>query len=197
MPDEKPIRAFIAIELPDGVKRELTALQAKLAVEPARGIKWVSPDGIHLTLKFLGWVAPDGIDAVKLAIGEAVKSFRPFELGISDLGGFPNLRRLDVVWCGLVGDLAHLSGLQQSIENIVSPLGYPTEKRAFSPHLTLARLREDVDPGARQSLAKKIASMKFEPGLPIPVDSVSLMRSTLLPSGAVYDCLDIFPFVGR
>jgi 2'-5' RNA ligase len=197
MADEKPIRSFIAIELPGAVKLELAALQANLAVEPARGIKWVSPDGIHLTLKFLGWVAPDRIETVKQAIAEAVSTIAPFKLGISGLGGFPNLRRLDVVWCGLIGDLAHLAELQESIEKFVSPLGFPTEKRAFSPHLTLARLREDVDPGARQTLATKIAATKFQPEVSFPVDSISLMRSTLLPNGAVYDCFGLFPFVER
>lgn len=193
MADEKLIRAFIAIDLPDAIKLELEALQAKLAVEPAGGIKWASPSGIHLTLKFLGWVQPNRIDDIKAAIADAVTPFAPFKLGIGGLGGFPNLRRLEVVWCGLTGDLHHLSELQQSIENLVSPLGFPTEKRAFSPHLTLARLREDVDPRARQALGIKLSGTKFDPGLPISVDSVSLMRSTLLPSGAVYDCLGCFP----
>ena len=194
MADEKPVRSFIAIELPDAVKLELMALQAKLAVEPAAGIKWVAPQGIHLTLKFLGWVQPNRIDEIKAAIAAAVTPLAPFGLGISGLGGFPNLRRLDVVWCGLTGDLSSLIELQQAIEKHISPLGFPTEKRAFSPHLTLARLREDVDPEARQSLATKVAATKFEPGLAISVDSISLMRSTLLPSGAVYDCMGCFPF---
>jgi len=188
-----PIRAFIAVGLPDALKKELDILQRRLAVEPAAGIKWVSPAGIHLTLKFLGWVAPDKVRAINTAISDAVKSVAPFELGISGLGGFPNLRRLNVVWCGLTGDLARLGELRQAIEKNVSPLGYPTEKRDFSPHLTLARLRDDVAPEARQRLGKKLAEIKFEPRVPITVESVNLMQSTLMPSGAVYTCLGSFP----
>jgi 2'-5' RNA ligase len=193
MAEETPIRLFIAIELPDKVKRELMALQQRLAVEPSAGIKWVSPQGIHLTLKFLGWVAPNRVEDIKTAIAEAVKPFAPFEVGLSGLGGFPNLRRLNVVWCGLTGDVSRLGDLQQSIEQHVSPLGYPTENRAFSPHLTLARLREDVNAGARQMLAAKIAETKYQSGLSISVDSVNLMQSQLLPAGAVYNCLGCFP----
>jgi 2'-5' RNA ligase len=191
--EETPIRAFIAVELPETVKRELAAVQQRLAVAPAADIKWVPPQDIHLTLKFLGWVAPNRIDDIKSAISEAVKPFAPFELGLSGLGGFPNLRRLNVVWCGLTGDLSRLVELQQAVEKYVSPLGYPTENRAFSPHLTLARLREDATPGARQMLAAKIAETKYQSDLSIPVDSVSLMQSRLLPTGAVYNCLGCFP----
>lgn len=186
MAEEKPIRAFIAVELPEAVKRAIGALQKKLAVEPAGGIKWVVPGSVHLTLKFLGWVAPERIDEVKAAVARSVEPFAPFELGVVGVGAFPNLKRLNVVWCGLTGDLESLEQLQRVIEEQVSPLGFPTEKRAFSPHLTLARLRDEVAPEARRALAEKLAATKYEPGLAIPVASVSLMQSRLLPDGAVY-----------
>jgi 2'-5' RNA ligase len=193
MPEQAPpVRAFIAVELPDAVKQGLEQLQQRLSVEPANGIKWVSPQGIHLTLKFLGWIAADRVDSIKSALAEVVKGFEPFEVGITGLGAFPNLRRINVVWCGLTGDLVRLEELQQSVEKHVSPLGYPTENRAFSPHLTLSRLRDDVSPAARQMLAAKISETKYQPGLAIPVDSLSLMQSTLLPTGAVYTCLGCF-----
>ena len=100
---------------------------------------------------------------------------------------------MNVVWCGLSADLERLSSLQQSVEKFVSPLGFPTESRAFSPHLTLARLRDEISSEAKQKLAVKLNEMKFEPDLTIPVDSVSLMQSTLLQIGAVYTRLGIFP----
>ncbi|MEN8614930.1 RNA 2',3'-cyclic phosphodiesterase [Dehalogenimonas sp. THU2] len=193
MTDEQPIRAFIAVELPEAVKREIGALQKKLAVEPAGGIKWVAPGSVHLTLKFLGWVVPERIDEVKNTIARAVEGIAPFELGMAGVGAFPNLKRLNVVWCGLTGDLESLEQVQKAVEEQVSPLGFPTEKRAFSPHLTLARLREDVSPEARSALAEKLAAIKYEPGLAIPVASVSLMQSRLLPDGAVYTRLGEFP----
>ena len=98
-----------------------------------------------------------------------------------------------MVWCGLSGDLDRLLELQRSVEAKVAPLGFPTEKRAFSPHLTLARMREDVAPDAREKLSKKLAEMQYRPGLSIPVDAVSLMQSHLLPSGAIYTELGRFP----
>lgn len=188
-----PIRAFIAIELPEAVKQELSSLQRRLGVEPATGIKWVAPEGIHLTLKFLGWVAPDRVETIKAALADSMAGFEPFELKLSGLGAFPNFRRMNVIWCGLSGDLARLAALQQSVEKFVSPLGFPTEKRAFSPHLTLARLRDEVTPETKLKLSEKLTRNKFEPNLPIPVESVHLMQSQLFPTGAAYTSLGSFP----
>ncbi|XUX00334.1 MAG: RNA 2',3'-cyclic phosphodiesterase [Dehalogenimonas sp.] len=188
-----PIRAFIAIELPESVKRELSGLQRQLQVQPSERIKWVAPEGIHLTLKFLGWFASDRIEQVKSAIAKSIAGTGPFELRLSDLGAFPNLRRMNVIWCGLSGDLTKLSALQQSVEKYVSPLGFPTESRAFSPHLTLARLRDEVTSEVKQKLALKITRTKVDPDPTIQVDSVSLMQSTLFPTGAVYTELARFP----
>ncbi|AKG52718.1 2'-5' RNA ligase [Dehalogenimonas sp. WBC-2] len=187
------IRAFIAVELPQTVKDELGVLQKRLAAAPMGGIKWVAPEGTHLTLKFLGPVAPQRLDEVKTAMTAAVKDIGRFELGVAGLGGFPNLRRLSVVWCGLTGDLGRLRQLQQAIEEQISPLGFPSENRAFSPHLTLARLREDVAAEARQALAEKLREIKFESQYNIRVDAVSLMQSRLLPAGAVYSRVGEFP----
>jgi 2'-5' RNA ligase len=187
MSEQSPImRAFIAVELPEALKLELSDLQKHLWVKPATGIKWVAPDGIHLTLKFLGWVPIDRIEAIKTAIDSAVTGLTPFKLELSVLGAFPNLRRMNVVWCGLSGDLDQLTGLQQSIENHISPLGFPTENRGFSPHLTLARLKDEVSVEVKHKLADKIAKTKIDHNYPITVNSVSLMQSTLFPSGAVY-----------
>ena len=195
MTEQAPvIRAFIAIELPERAKQELAGLEKRLWVEPAAGIKWVAPESTHLTLKFLGWVAPDRIETVKSAISNSVVGFKPFKLGLNGLGAFPNLRRMNVVWSGLTGDLDQLARLQQSIEKYVSPLGFPTESRAFSPHLTLARLRDEVSQEAKLKLAKKLTETKFEPDLSIQVGWVSLMQSTLLHSGAVYTQLGNFQF---
>lgn len=197
MTEAPSVRAFIAVELPEPVKAELAALQRRLAAEPAAGIKWVSPNGIHLTLKFLGQAAPARIEAVKAASAAAAGSIPPFGLGLCGLGAFPNLKRMNVIWCGLSGDLGRLAELQRAVEAEVSPLGFPAENRVFSPHLTLARLREDVSAEARQALAKKLAGTKFEPDLKIPVEEVSLMQSTLLPRGAEYRCLASFRLAGR
>ena len=187
-----PIRAFIAIELPETVKKSLAEMQQHLRVQPSEGIKWVSPESIHLTLKFLGWVARERIENIESAISQSVTGFEPFNLGLTGLGAFPNLRRMNVIWCGLSGDIPKLNALQQSVERYVSPLGYPTENRAFSPHLTLARLREEVSSETKQRLAAKITGTNVEPGLTIPVDAVSLMQRTLLPTGAIYTELGRF-----
>ncbi len=180
------IRLFIAIELPEEVKKGLKQVQDELkSADPSRA-KWVDPGSIHLTLKFLGSVDIDKVDAIALAIQEAAKPFAPFELQISGLGCFPNMRRVQIVWVGLSGELEKLQSLQKNIESFVSPLGFPTEKRPFTPHLTLARVREYATPEQRQILGEAIIKTKIESNLIIKVASISLMRSQLTPSGAIY-----------
>ena len=185
----EPVRSFIAIELPDGLKIELRQLIARLKSANQPWVKWVDPDGIHLTLKFLGNVAADKIESVIRAMEEAARDVSPFQLKVGGLGVFPNLRQVRVVWVGTTGDVDKLTRLQQNIEAYVAPLGFPTESRSFSAHLTLARLREPVDIEERQEFGNLIASTKFEATSTIEVKTISLMRSQLTRAGAIYSCI--------
>lgn len=156
------IRCFIAIELPDELKREIKRIQTKLKSDGQAGVKWVDPDGIHLTLKFLGEVDADWIDEITEAIKSAAVGIPPFRLEVKGLGVFPNLNRVRVVWVGLEGELDKLTQLVRQIETYVSPLGFPTEAREFTPHLTLARVGDRVRPDEQQELGELIAKTKFE-----------------------------------
>jgi len=184
------IRSFIAIELPDELKAEIKRVQAKLKSDGEAGVKWVDPRGIHLTLKFLGDVAADRIDEITGAIRVAVQGISPFRLEVKGLGVFPNLNRVRVVWVGLSGELDKLIQLARSIETNVSPLGFPTESREFTPHLTLARVGDRVPPDERQQLGQLIASTKFEAKSAIEVKAINLMKSQLTPQGAIYSRLN-------
>jgi RNA 2',3'-cyclic 3'-phosphodiesterase len=180
------VRSFIAIELPEEVKASLTRLQSRLKFAGRSDVKWVSPNSIHLTLQFLGDVPADKIESIVRAMEEGAKGTAPFKLEIKGLGAFPNLRRVQVVWVGVEGDLETLLLLQKRIETGLVPLGFTPEKRAFSPHLTLARVRETASLPEREQLGKLISGMEFESSGTIEVTSLSLMRSQLTPSGAIY-----------
>jgi len=182
------VRTFIAIELPPPVRDALAQAQATLRAADAaaaRSVKWVDPPSIHLTLKFLGDTPVERLDAIGAALAGAVASGASFTLSLARAGCFPTPRQPRVLWVGLGGDLAALSAVQTAVERAIAPLGFPTETRPFSPHLTLGRVRDDALSGARQSLGMAVTSLRLPPAR-FAVSGVSLMRSELGPGGAVY-----------
>ena len=180
------VRSFIAIELPDELKAELGQLQARLKLGEQSWVKWVDPYSIHLTLKFLGNIAVDKIGEITRAMEEATQGISPFHLEVKELGCFPNLRRVQVAWVGMGGEVNKLSQVQQRIDTNLAPLGFATEERAFTPHLTLARLRDQASPDERQRFGKLIADTRFEAVHTVNVDAISLMKSQLTREGAIY-----------
>lgn len=182
------IRSFIAIELSPQIREELEALQNRLQSGGRFRARWVKPDGIHLTLKFLGNVAADKIEDISGVIEEAASGIPPFRLEVGELGAFPNLKNVRVVWLGMEGDMEQLTLLQHRVETGLEPIGFPPEKREFKPHLTLARLNDRAGKEERLECGRKIAETEFEP-VSMQVESVSLMRSRLERSGAVYSRL--------
>ena len=113
------------------------------------------------------------------------------------MGVFPNLRRVQVVWVGMDGEIDKLRQLQKRIEFNLAPLGFAAETRPFTPHLTLARLRDRALPGERERLGQLIAGTKFETVHTIKVDSINLMRSQLTREGAIYSRLSSVELRGR
>ena len=180
------VRAFIAIELPDELKLALTRLQDQLKSGKPTSVKWVDPYSTHLTLKFLGNIGIDMVGRITMALEEAARGISPFHLEAKGLGAFPNLKRVQVVWVGITGEVAHLGQLQQLIESNLSPLGFAPESRPFTAHLTLARLRDRATPDERQSLGQLIASTSLETICSFNVDSVHLIKSQLTREGAIY-----------
>ncbi len=180
------VRSFIAIELPDELKEWLNQLQVRLKSGKPPGIKWVNPYGVHLTLKFLGDVAVDKIGGITTAMEEAVQGVSSFHLEVGELGAFPNLRRAQVVWVGLTGEADKLTQLQRRLDSALAPLGFATESRPFTPHLTIARLRGGVSLDERQKFGQLIAGTRFDTGYTIEVYAINLMRSQLTREGAIY-----------
>ena len=183
------IRAFVAIELSDEARKGLARLRRELERKEHGFVKWVDPQGIHLTLKFLGNIPSKRIPEITQALEKVAGATGPFHLEIAGLGAFPNLKQVRVFWVGIRGEVDKLSRLQQSIESALAALGFAEEERPFVPHLTLARVREGASPLERRNFGELVASTVFEDKYPVEVEAISLMRSQLTPAGAIYTCL--------
>ena len=183
------IRSFIAIELPEEVKEGLARLRKELERDEHKFVKWVAPGGIHLTLKFLGNIPSKRVAEITAAIEEAAQGITPFHLEISGLGAFPSLRQARVLWVGIGGEVDKLSRLQQNIDSALAALGFAKEERSFVPHLTLARIRQGASPLERRSFGELVGSTIFEDKYHVEVEAIRLMRSQLMPAGAIYTCL--------
>jgi 2'-5' RNA ligase len=180
------VRTFVAIELSPDVLRKIGALQARIKDEfPPGLVRWVRPEGIHLTLKFLGDVSADRLDAIAEAMQAACAPHPPFSLSIGGMGVFPNPRRPRVVWIGVEEPGGTLLRLQRDVERAISPLGFPAERRRFSPHLTLGRVKQGRTAAELEALGQYTTHARVRIG-EMAVDAVYLMRSDLRPTGAVY-----------
>jgi 2'-5' RNA ligase len=185
------VRSFIAIHLPADVRAELASLEDKLKARRHPFVKWVDPESMHLTLKFLGNVAADSLPQISEAMARVAQLHPPFKLQVSGTGAFPNWQRPQVVWVGVGGESDKLNALQKELESALSPLGFPAEARSFSAHLTLGRLRDRVTPDERRRFAEFAQKIEFETALSFEVNTVRLMRSQLTPTGPIYSELAI------
>ena len=188
-----PVRAFMAIELPPDVKVALTDLVEELDRANLRGVRLVRPEGIHLTLKFLGNVPRARLESIEAAVRRVAEDRPAFALDLGGPGVFPNRNAPRVLWVGVDGELAPLESLHRGIEDALAELGFERDKRRFGPHLTVARLRDGASQADRRSAAQSLFSVRLRTGLPIEVQSISLMRSILSPDGAVYERLAAMP----
>ena len=183
------LRAFIAIHLSQGARLQLSDAIRSLESEIPGGVRWVDPEGIHLTLKFLGNVDPALVEDMLLAMEQAASGSLPFHLHLNGLGVFPNERRPRVLWAAVGGDLDALGALQEKLEAAMSGLNFPRERRTFSPHLTVGRVRDGVSDVVRQRVGAVVSRGSLDVADSWLVNAIHLMRSNLTPDGAVYSSL--------
>ncbi len=176
------MRTFIAIEIPDDIKREMAKAQEQLRRSGA-DVGWTRPGGIHLTLKFLGEVPETRIDEILASLGKAVEEKDSFRLEVGGIGVFPESRSPRVVWIGLSGEIDRLAVLQASVEEALTEIGFEREERGFTPHLTLGRIKHIRSRDGWQDALNRIKDIRLPA---FDVTAVSLMKSELKPSGAVY-----------
>ena len=186
------VRLFVACEVPDDVKDGITNVIEQLQNESVNDVRFIKPDGVHVTLKFLGEVPVKKLPAVKLAIQEAVVGHQPFELELSTIGTFGGREGLRIMWVGVAGDVLRLEALVRSVNAALAVVGFEPERRPFRPHLTLGRVRDEV--GTRRRAEIEVAVGKtVVPPISWRTNQVSLMRSRLTPHGVFYDLLATFP----
>jgi RNA 2',3'-cyclic 3'-phosphodiesterase len=183
-------RIFAALELPPELQRQLAQLQKDLkAAAPPRCVRWVRPEGIHLTLKFYGEVAEERLPDIQAGLARAAGATSPMALTGEGVGVFPNAARPTVVWAGVSGALAPLQQLQAAVEDEAVRLGFKPEGHAYQPHLTLGRVNDGVGPADIRRLMDALGPARarhfgeFTPG------SLSLMKSELGAGGSVYSRL--------
>lgn len=183
-----PLRLFIAVPTPPAVKDAATAV-----INGLRGkgdVRWVTPDRLHLTLKFLGDTLPEKVPALEENLREKANNFSAFVVELGDVGAFPHPRKPQTLWLG-VERAEELSRLAEEIEQATCKLGFEREAKAFRPHLTLGRVKS---PKGQGELAAELrAAAGNSARIAWPVEEVELIRSELLPSGPRYTILHRFP----
>lgn len=186
------IRLFIALDLPKEVKTYLSQIIEDMKSKGAN-IKWVTADNIHLTMKFLGNTEPSKVDLIKNALNNTIKITKPIETNLSILGGFPNLNKPRVIWIDIEKNRELIIRTAKDIETSLTDVGFETENKKFTPHLTLGRVKDlqnfEILDSYLQNLQLKPFDFIFE--------SLSLIKSTLTQQGPIYKKLHTIQFTER
>ena len=186
-------RLFVAVMLPAEARDAIARLIQGLRAADVSGLRLVNPEGVHLTLKFLGNVDSSRVSVLTDALDAAGEGVTPFALQLSGVGAFPERRSPRVLWAGVKGDTEPLTALARSVDHACANMGFSPERRPFSPHLTLARVRERASAHERQHSATKIKDIGLAPTQPFSVQAFHLVRSTLTPSGPIYETVHTIP----
>ena len=180
------IRTFIAVDLAEGVRNRLTALQEQLG-RSAGGVKWTQAENLHLTLLFLGDVEELEVVSICRVVQQRAQKHSPFTIDVSGLGAFPNLRRPKILWVGISEGVPELRALHADLEDGLLDLGcYRREEREYTPHLTLGRLSHDDRADEWGPILSKHADWE---GGTTPVDEVLVMASEMRRGGPEYSVL--------
>jgi len=180
------LRTFIAVDIPSHIQQLI-----RQRIEPLRKslgaalVRWVAPESIHLTLKFLGDVAPGSIQMLSQMLSAEADQVRAFDIQINGLGCFPSPKRPRVLLIGIQAP-AELEALHRGIESACARLGYEAEQREFSPHLTIGRVRQDIPAAGQQKIRGALEASVIDALGTARVDSVHLYKSDLKPGGSVY-----------
>lgn len=181
-------RLFISLDLPQTIKEAAGKVQERLQEAQASrnvrwDISWTKPEGMHLTLKFLGEVEARQVQEIQAAVAEAGRAFRPITIAVEGLDGFPTMHAPRVIWLGIKEPSGELIRLQKRLDQVLAPLGFPPEARDFRPHLTLGRVKS---PKGREVLVQALQDQKTVRLGEWRLEELDLMQSVLQSGGAVY-----------
>jgi 2'-5' RNA ligase len=188
------IRSFLAFELPPEIKMVVTGVYED-SRRSRLDVRWVRPEGIHLTVVFMGNIKTEELEAMGNGIGRVCSDFSPFQIALKGIGCFPSSRNPRVVWLGLAGDVERMSRFRDRLQRQLLPFGIQEEKRPLKPHLTLGRFKKALrDEG---SLRKLMETHKELASPECTVGELVLFKSDLNRGGAVYTKMLSWPLSGR
>lgn len=179
------IRTFVAVPVAAEIQKALGCVAQELAAAAGK-VKWVEPQNLHFTLKFLGDVRMNDVPAICSAVAEGCRQHAPFEIEVGRIGAFPADDRPRTVWVGVNGGAEPMQALQGSIEERLLEIGFRREGRAYEPHLTIGRVRENPRANSLPELLRRYRD--FSAGT-MPVSRVVVYSSDLRPEGPVYGVL--------
>jgi RNA 2',3'-cyclic 3'-phosphodiesterase len=177
------VRVFFSIELPDEIKENIEKFIGGLKSELGP-MKWISKNNLHVTLKFLGNVEENKIEDLVNTVGKLTKGFGPIKIDFGGFGAFPDPKHPRVIWTGINGGAGELKKLADKIEDELCKKGYGEEEREFSPHLTIGRIKESIVTAALSRFIKENEQTSLGSFV---VNDISLMKSTLMKNGPVYE----------
>lgn len=187
------LRSFVAVKIPSDMQialaRSTAALQEAL---PKPLVRWVAPQNVHLTLKFLGDVSPANLERLADAMAAETITHEAFSMTVGGLGAFPSPRRARIIWFGLNAP-AVLTALLRGIEAVAARLGYAAEDRPFSPHLTIGRVGQNVSGSDLQRIRNALEATIVDTLGTVRVAAVHVFKSDLKPGGAIYTPLYTMP----
>ncbi len=179
------LRSFLAVVLPTAILSRIGEVQEDLKSSKA-DVRWVSPENIHLTLKFFGNIEESQIEPIVKSIEKPVRTTSPIGMTVRGMGAFPGLKNPRVIWVGLNDERRELAPFQNRLEKELEKIGFQPEDRPFHPHLTLGRMRSNR---GKDELVRGLERHREEPFGSFQVDRVVLFKSDLTPKGAIYSPL--------
>jgi len=179
------LRAFIAVEIPLDIRVDIEHATSNLRRDTGSLIRWVAVENMHLTLKFLGDIPTANMEVLTQMIRAEADSFNCFDIHLTGIGSFPNPKRPRVIYIGIQAP-AELEAFQRQLESATRRLGYNSEERAFAPHLTIGRVRQNIPQDDQQKIRRALEASKIDSPGTAKVNSVHLYKSDLKPTGPVY-----------
>ena len=186
------IRSFLAIRLPEPIRKDLESIQERLK-ETDAPVKWVTPDNVHLTLKFLGNIESKDVEKIHDIVSKIVTKETHLILRGEGVGAFPHIKSPRVIWVGISGEIDRLKDIHIRMEEELETIGFRPEERSFSPHLTIGRVKT----GVHKALLDRLIALKDYRSQPFKAGEIILFKSDLRPYGPIHTPLKTIPLGGE
>ncbi len=180
------LRTFIAVDFPPETLTKITKIIGYFKTQtPMDALKWVSAENLHLTIKFIGDIPEDKLAQVKMVIKKSLVDKHPFKIGVGGLGMFPNKHNPRVIWLGVTYDQT-LRDIHHVLNHSLKSTGIEPDNRDYSPHLTIARIRQRAREETRQEIGATLSKFKIDSLGEIKINEIILYQSELTRNGPIY-----------